>query len=95
MDSMVPNQLVANELNQTPENTLAFIAISNDDFVLISNGMNKLKNIQSSLARIIPDANRVGFPGLEREKTYPSHNLFFNFPLICYKISLSAYTATG
>lgn len=95
MGSLGTSHLLNGRFNQVPENTVAIIPISEENFISSSGAVSKLRNIQSSAARFIPEANRTVFPGLESEKTYPLHNSFFNSPVICYKFSLSTYTAEG
>jgi len=89
------SELPKDELNQSPENTLAIIPISEENFILSSGAVSKLRNIQSSSARFTPEAIITNFSDLESEKTYPLHNSFFNSPFICYKFSFSIYTAEG
>lgn len=93
--SLGTNQSLEDALTQPPDNSLAIMPIPEESFILSSSAVSKLKNIHSSPARFIPQASRLTFPGLESERTYPLHNIFFNFPFICYKFSLSAYTAAG
>lgn len=93
--SLAANPLPDDQLNQTSGNPLAIIPVSEDNFILSSGTAGKLKNIQSAPASFIPQAALISSSNLESKRTYPLHNLFFNFPFVCYKFSISAYTGIG